>query len=100
MTEPKGGDVNTTTYVDAGLWCNLSRGCPQREFCTWFPAFLLLCKDVMIVVNFHIRMMSLIARCKHQINIGMAISEDRTDPNRKGSMEWWKGVVDSQDIRT
>lgn len=46
---------------------------------------------MMVVINYHVKIMSTIALIR-QINPGMQIS-NRTDPHKKGSMEW-RGVVD------
>jgi len=42
--------------------------------------------DMMIIINHHLRIMNTVERLK-QLNYGIQIS-DRTDPRRKGSMEW------------
>ena len=42
--------------------------------------------DMMIIINHHVRIMNTVERLK-QLNYGIQIS-DRTDPRRKGSMEW------------
>ena len=47
--------------------------------------------NMMIIINYHIRIMSTVEFFK-QINYGMIVSP-RTDPHRKGSMEW-RGVIE------
>jgi len=49
------------------------------------------CTDMMKVINYHIRMRNTVDFIK-QFNYEMIVS-DKTDPYRKGSMEW-KGVID------
>jgi len=49
------------------------------------------CTNMMKIINHHIRMMNIVEIFK-QVNVGMTVSP-KTDPNRKGSMEW-RGVID------
>lgn len=51
-----------------------------------YPSDLPEQTEMMIIINHHIRIMNTVERMK-QLNYGINIS-DRTDPRRKGSMEW------------